>query len=337
MKKFRVFMFCLLSLSILSCTMLDDSGQSTQEDKSESARLLKEADAEMRAKRNFEGALELYKKSATQAGSEDNNSVRVEALAQAARMYSLTSRLEEGWDWLRKATDIATPAEPLGWSRYLGVRGIFERESKEKEKAVATFKEMYEFCVKEKLHSRAIDAAHHVAIAGTLEEQVEWGLKGIREAEAGGVERWLGPLWNNLGNTYDELERYEEALEAFEKSKAAHEKAGSGDPLISDWVLGKTLRKLGRLKKARLLLKDATEEARRRFEQDPKKSAIEWVGWCAWEVGELRLAEGEKAKGVLELKRGLGELEKAGMPSWGPYFEAQFQKMKNRLESVEND
>ena len=74
-------------------------------------------------------------------------SLEAEALSQMARMLSLTERLEEGRAWLARAEEVASPDHPLGWTRYLGVRGIFERESGDRDRALSTFEEMYAYAL----------------------------------------------------------------------------------------------------------------------------------------------------------------------------------------------
>lgn len=298
--------------------------------------MLDEADKIFRTKKCDE-ALERYRMAADAAAREHDVSVQTEALAQIARMYSQTARLDEGRTWLERARQIASPDHPLGWSRYLGVRGIFERESRQQEQAIATFKEMYEFCSKHKLHSRAIDAAHHVALAGSLEQQVEWGLKGIAEAEAG-APHWLGALWNNLGNAYDELGRYEEALDAFLKAREAHKTNGNPNTYIADWAVAKAYRKAGNVKLARENLTLAQKVVDQRFKEDPDGDENrEWTGWCAWEDGELLVTEGKRADGLKAMKSGLDTLTVCGFKTWGAYFEDLANKMEARVKELETN
>ena len=133
--------------------------------------------------RKYADALDRHRRCSAQAEQERNRSVEVEALAQVARCYSIDGKLDEGRPWLERAEKLASADEPLGWSRCLGVRGIFQRESGDKAKAKATFEEMHRYCVEKKLFTRAIDAIHHIAIVVPPEEQPAWALKGIAAAE----------------------------------------------------------------------------------------------------------------------------------------------------------
>jgi tetratricopeptide (TPR) repeat protein len=238
--------------------------------------------------------------------------VLVEALSQVARCYSLTERLEEGRRWLGKAEGVASKEEPLGWSRYLGVRGIFERELGDKEKAKATFVAMYEYCAARNLSKRAVDAVHHVAIVVPPEEQAAWALKGIAEAGKLKDDGWLAVLWNNLGATYEDLKHYEKAIAAYAKAREYHYK-GKDDlrKLAADWALAHATRLAGRLKEAREPLEKALAWAE-------KQKAVEWIGWCRKDLGECLVALGEKAKGLALLKEARAALVEAGIGTWWP-------------------
>ena len=113
---------------------------------SASARMLREADETFRA-RKYADALEAYRRAAESAAEEQNAQTQVESLAQVARCYSIQNRLDEGRPWLERAEKIASAGEPQGWSRLLGVKGIFQREAGDKAAAKRTFEEMHRYCV----------------------------------------------------------------------------------------------------------------------------------------------------------------------------------------------
>ncbi len=148
--------------------------------------------------RKYDESLPAYQELLELAELEDIRSAQVEALSQIARCHLLKGDKEACAEWLAKAEQLATPNDPGGWSRYLGVRGRLEWKRDDNQTAVKTFIEMFDFARGHDLNSRAIDAVHMVAIVGTPEQQIEWGLKGIELAEETGTTKWLGPLWNNL-------------------------------------------------------------------------------------------------------------------------------------------
>ena len=124
--------------------------------------------------RDYAKALEEYKACATIARDEFNRSVEVEALSQIARMNLLLGHKEEGRKSLEQAGQRADDADPAGWSRYLGVRGRFEWKYNDLETARKTFEAMYNYCQANGLYSRAIDAAHMIAIVSeSFEDQIE--------------------------------------------------------------------------------------------------------------------------------------------------------------------
>lgn len=273
------------------------------------AELLERADKVFKS-REYDQSREIYLQAAERAREADENSALTEAYSQIARSYLITDKKEEGRDWLSKAESIATDTEPLGWSRYLGVRGRFEWQDKEIEKATATFKAMYNFCSTEKLYERAIDATHMVAITGLPEEQVVWGKKGIREAEAGNITGWLGPLWNNLGGTYEDLKKYNEAVEAYLEAREYHWRYGDEkNKLIADWAVGHAYRLNGEFEKAAQWIRPVLSWCERIDE-------VEFTGWCCKELAEVEISN-ENYKSVLTfLKRAEKNLKKAGMPDW---------------------
>jgi tetratricopeptide (TPR) repeat protein len=266
--------------------------------------------------RKYAEALELYKQVAERAAGA---SEKVEALAQVARCCSLTQRMEEGRQWLAKATAIASPEDPPGWSRLLGVRGIFERESGEKAKAKATFIEMYDYCVARKLPKRAVDAVHHVAIVAPLEEQPSWALKGIAQAETLKDDGWLAVLWNNLGTTYEDLKQFDRALEAYHTAREYHGRSGDAHRiLVADWAIAHATRLAGRPGDARTQLEALFERARARHAEHPTPDTLEWVGWCLKDLGEAVAALGDRAKGLGYLREGRTMLVEAGIGTWWP-------------------
>ncbi len=298
-----------------------------EKDNPDSAGILKQADNLFESD-DFEGALDSYKQAAEEAEIEKNNSVAAEAYSQIARCCLKLDRMDEGKTWLEKASQTASEEDPLGWSRYLGVRGRFEwKDSQassnmltpETDKASKTFKEMYDHCIEHELPSRVVDAANMVAITGRLDERVEWSLKGIEAAEKGNLSGMLGPLWNNLGWTYDNLGRYDESLKALEKARYYHYLRGEELPmLIADWSVGHALRMTGQIDSAETVLSNVQKWAfiKKSEEKSPENS--EWVGWANLELAEIVLQRGDRDRGLGMLKVAYRNLFEAGMRDWDP-------------------
>jgi len=282
---------------------------------------LKEADNTFRTGKYAE-ALELYKALANEAEVAGQVSIQMEALAQCARMVSLTSRdFEACAEYLSQVESAGNDTYPSGWSRYLGVRGIYERELGQQEKCIATFAEMRDYCKAHDLPGRAVDAIHHMALAAPLTEQPKYALEAIDIAEHGTDEtrRWLGPLWNNLGNTYHDLGVYEEALKAFEKAKYYH---GLGErempKMMADWAVARALRMVGSVGKAEAMLKETQAWAERLREGEGGKQAYEFIGMCKQELGGIEADRGNKNEALKLLQEARAIYVEVGYPQNWP-------------------
>ena len=293
--------------------------------------LLEQADGIFRRGDN-EQAAELYKLTAEAAEREMVVGIRVEALAQVARCYLKMDRKEDGRRWLMMAAELATDRMPRAWSRYLGVRGRFEWLDDDLETATATFREMYEYCLQHELHERAVDAAHMVAITAPPEEQIQWGLKGIEAAEQGGIEGWLGPLWNNLGWTHDDLGRHQEALEALLKAREYHWKLGTEmNKLIADWSVGHAYRMVGEHETAARWMRPVLAWSERLYAAERSPDAAEWIGHSCRELAELALQREDLPEALDYLRRAREKLQEAGMPQWDT---DGFDELSRQIEEI---
>jgi tetratricopeptide (TPR) repeat protein len=282
--------------------------------------------------RKYEEAGEIYESIAGDADAAGDASAYVEACAMRARSYLIRGEAEEGRPWIEKARERAVPTDPLGWSRYLGVRGRFEWEDGDNETATRTFREMFDYCERNELWDRAVDAAHMVAITGNPDEKFEWAQKGIAMAEKGGMTGWLGPLWNNLGWDYVDAGRYEEALDALKKAREYHSMSDRDLPkLIADYSVAHVTRLVGALDDAEDGMRDVLERAQKlRSEGNP--DALEWIGFSRWDLGEIALKRGDRAAGISSMREALSELEEAGMPKWDP---DDWREKQERLAEIE--
>jgi tetratricopeptide (TPR) repeat protein len=280
------------------------------------ATLLADGDLAFQA-REYEKAGQLYEKAFAAADKQPD--IAAEAAAQVARSYLIRGKKEEGRPWLAKAKALAKPTSPKAWSRYLGVRGRFEWKDEQRKEATATFREMYDFCSKHKLHGRAVDAAHMVAITGTPDEQLEWARKGIAAAERGRLEGWLGPLWNNLGVTYQERGDWKQALDCYRKARHYHWKVGREvNKLAADWAIGMALRETGAVDESKRWLRPVLAWAERWYAEKPGTQRGEWVGLACRELGYAYLASDAGSEAKQLLMRAKKHLEAAKMAEWDP-------------------
>lgn len=322
----------LVVLLLLAGTVLAQDAPPKDANSSEAEKLLAEGDGTFNS-RDYAGSVAIFEKAAAAAEKEKNATCLAEALAMTARAYLATGKKEEGRKWLEKAKAASKDNDAKAWSRYLGVRGRYEWKDEKLEEAKKTFVAMYDYCVDKKLFDRAVDAAHMVAIVAPKEEQEAWALKGIKAAEAGGFEGWLGPLWNNLGWSYEEQGKYPEMLEALLKAREYHYKGTQDLPkLIADWAVAKAYRLNKKLKEARELQAKTFEWAKKLSAEKPDDAErAEWIGWCKWELGELDAADGKKESALTLLKEAREALVKAKIEEWGKDF---LEKLDARIKEL---
>jgi len=276
--------------------------------------------------RDYPTALTKYARTAEVAHLEFNRSVEIEALAQVARCLLAQDNKEGGRKWLEDAARLASDSDPMGWSRYLSVKGRYEWKDGDLNKARKTFDEMYVYCNTNALWSRAVDAANMIAIvAETPEEQIRWSQLGIEVAESGGVESWLGPLWNNLGATYYDTKQFSLALDAFLKARQYHwQYSNEAAKLFADYHVGMAYRAVGQLDKAAEWLRPVLAWAERLGDHSAIAQACE-------ELGEIAVATGKKGDGLALLRRARDEYKQAGFEQSAPLI---WENINQRLKEL---
>ena len=299
---------------------------------SRSAEMVKQGDELFNDNKQSE-ALEIYQAAADSALAEKDNASLVEAYSQVARCYLSMDEKEEGRPWLAKAEAAATDSEPLGWTRYLGVKGRYlwkdaaEKQGEDApvvEEAAKIFSGLYDYARAHQLYNSAVDAANMMSIVAQPEERIEWGLKGIKAAEEGGLESWMAPLWNNLGWNYSDLGRYDESLEALKKARRYHYKKGLEKPmLISDWSVAYALRMDGQPDSSIAWCMRIVPWAKDLYDEDPTPENAEWLGKCYQVLAEASLDKGNDRRAI------------AGFRSAQIYFDKT--DMRNRDDKEYNE
>jgi len=289
-------------------------------------------------------ASKVYTQAAETAGSEGNKSVLTEAYSQIALCYLEAERIDEGRSWLEKARKTASEDDPLGWSRYLDVRGRFEWKdaaalqdllSPKTEEATSTFKEIYSYCLKHGLYERAVNASEMVSATAPSgrsdrkKARIEWALKGINAAEKGEMEKRLGRLWNNLGWAYDDEGRYKESLEAFKKARVYDYRSGVELSMVNaDLSVGHALRMMGKIDSARTVLENAQRWALIVKSEKNNKESSGCLGFAFWELGEIYLAQGDSARALTNFKPAYSNLSSAGFRESDP---ERLKKLDERM------
>lgn len=321
-----VLILCaLLPAATLAADAVQKGAAMSTETPTDPDSMLNAADSVFQS-RDYQAALDRYMEVVEAARKEFNRPVEVEAMSQVARMNLLLDQKEEGRTWLNLAADRASDSDPMGWSRYLGVRGRFEWKDEDLAKTKETFNEMFIYCNTNALWSRAVDAAHMIAIVSdTPEEQIEWGMRGIEAAESGGEESWLGPLWNNMAITYFDQGKFDSALTCFLKAREYHWRhSGESGKLFADYHVGMTYRKLGKLQEAKQWLRPVLAWAERMGNPGA-------IGQAYEDLGEVAIAEGQKAEGIKMLEQAREHYRAAGYhESWADIW----NNINKRIEEV---
>jgi len=257
--------------------------------------------------RDSRGAIAQYTQALEEARREFNSSVEVEALSQLARMYLSLGEKETGRPWLEQAAQKARISDPMGWSRYLGVKGRYEWKDSDLVTARATFGGLFEFCVSNNLWGRAVDAVNMlVIVADSADSAISWSRKGIEIAESSNTESWLGPLWNNLAGTYYDQKQFDSALECYIKAREYHWRfSNESAKLYSDYHVGMTLRWLGKFDESASWLRPVLAWAERLGDHGA-------IGQACEDLGEIEIAQGKQSKGMEYLKRAREEYKLAG-------------------------
>jgi len=288
--------------------------------------LLQKAD-EIFQQQDYQTATIEYEQVLKAAREEFNNSVEVEALSQLARLNLILKNIDSARIFLAEASAKVSHSDPMGWSRYLGVKGRIEWKENNLVQARKTFDEMYNFCTVNSLWGRAIDAANMLAIVtDNPEEQIEWSYRGIEAAESAEQEKWLGPLWNNLGSTYYDMKNYDSALACYEKARDYHWRfSNENAKLFADYHIGMTYRYLGDYDNAGKWLRPVLAWA----ERIENHGAI---GQASEDLGEIAIATGKKADGLKLLKKAREEYKNEGYDKSWPEIWENINKRITELE-----
>ncbi len=317
-----------LLLPLLAATF---AGCSSGPPESQFADRLAEADQVFNG-RQYAQAGVLFEDIAAEANAVGDNTAYTEAAAMRARTMLQLGDRHGGEVWLEQArVHSSAQGDPVGWSRYLGVRGRFEWTAKDSVAATATFKGLFDYCETNELYERAVDATHMIAIVAPHAERFEWAHKGIAMAEAGELTGWLGPLWNNLGWDYVDAGNYEKGLEALEQARVYHYETGQQlSELIADYSVAHVKRLMGDIAAAKTEMQGVFDQASG-MQEAGHLDAVEWMGFSRWELAEIAIAEGDSQTAVALMRQALSEFEQAGMPRWDP---DDWQKKQARLAEV---
>jgi tetratricopeptide (TPR) repeat protein len=148
-----------------------------------------------------------------------DRSYHAQLLSQIARTQGLQDRFDDALATLHAARAIARDDMTLARVRIALEHGRVLNSGGEPAAAMPKFAEAQRLAEQHGYARFAVDAVHMLAIAApTPREQIDWNLRGIEMvAKDPSQQRWLGPLYNNLGEAYAKAGEFVKALEAFRK------------------------------------------------------------------------------------------------------------------------
>ncbi len=236
------------------------------------------------------------------AETSDDRAYHAQLLSQIGRAQGLQDDFDAAHQTLDQVEKLL-PGDPLSRIRYLLERGRAYNSAGEKAQSIPLFEEAFALGQEAGEDFFAIDAAHMVAIAAAPDQAIDWTRKALALVEQTGSERargWGGTLYNNLGWTYHDLQKYTEALDCFEKGLANRLARGQeGEPVhIARWCIGRTLRSLGELAKA--------------LTQQQELLEVHDDGYLQEELGECLLALGRDEESVDHFAEAYRKLSKIG-------------------------
>ncbi|NUS21519.1 MAG: tetratricopeptide repeat protein [Mesorhizobium sp.] len=225
----------------------------------------------------------------------------VSDLAGRARQLGLAGDFAAGHALIEQAVRLAG-GDPQARATCALERGRLYNSAGERARAWPLFGEAWHLARQAEAHALAADAAHMLAIAGTLDDAIKWTATALAYlGEHPEAEIWRGPLLNNLGWSYFDAGRFADALAIFEQAVEQRRSAGEKrELLIALYAVIRTLRALNRLEEARRLAKETADAATVDGGQAPY--VLEELAECRALLGDMDGARdsARKALAVLE-------------------------------------
>jgi tetratricopeptide (TPR) repeat protein len=195
--------------------------------------------------------------------------VRTHALTQVARALGLQERYDDG----HAVLDALDTGDPEARVRRDLERGRLLRSSGDGATARAHFEDAATAARGAGLEELEVDALHMVALVAAPADRLtahEAALARARAASDPAARDWDASLLNNIGMTHADAGDHAAALVAFEDALAARERIGDASRTrVARWMVGWSLRHLGRTDEARELQLALKAELESAGEHDP--------------------------------------------------------------------
>jgi tetratricopeptide (TPR) repeat protein len=222
-----------------------------------------------------------------QARASGDAGYELELLTQIARTQGLQGKFDAANATLDEVESRLRNVDlPVANVRYLLERGRVFNSSGKPELALPLFVQAAERAERIPHWRYAIDAVHMAAIAEpSLEKQVEWNRRGIAMVLDHPDQRgWLFALYNNLGESFIRLRRYDDALACFRNYVALNVERGQEPDMFATKDIAKCLRLLGDVNEALATIEPVHAKLAAEGQRD---------GWISEEYAECLLAQGK--------------------------------------------
>jgi tetratricopeptide (TPR) repeat protein len=194
---------------------------------------------------------------------------RLVLMTQVARALGLQERYDEG----HAVLDHLTADNPEVATRVSLERGRLLRSGGEPDEARPHFEAAAATAQDSGLEALHVDALHMVALVAPAEDQqrlTEEVLTVARASSEPAARDWDASLLNNLGMVHADHEDWPAALGTFEEALAARERIGEvGAIRVARWMVGWSLRNLGRTDEALAVQRSLKAELTAAGEEDP--------------------------------------------------------------------
>ena len=217
------------------------------------------------------------------AQQSDNPDYFPVLLSQIARTYSLRGQFVNAMAQLHEAQKLVQDRNSVAWAYLLIEYGRVYNSAGDKEEARKYFEDAFRVADLAGDDYLATDAAHMMAIAEALPNQMKWNVIALGIAESSSHPRardWRGSLYNNIGWTHFDKGEYDQAMEMFRKGVAFRAEKGQGRRLqIARWAVARTHRALGNHELA------LGEQLK--LEQEQREAGAPADGYVIEEIAEL--------------------------------------------------
>ena len=268
-----------------------------------------------------------------------DKSIYPQILSQIALAQGMQRKFSEAHATLDKAQAALTQDSEIAEVRILLDRGKVFQQSEHVSNACDCFEQSYKLATQLGFDIYAIDAAHMIAIISEENaDKIHWNELAIELANRTNnqqARRWLGSLYNNLGQNYLEAGRFEDALTAFTRTLNYRQEEGLIINIrVANWAIACALRGLGRLNEAldmQLSLFDEYEALSKSGNLGMPNEVFDNLrGFVCEELAELYYAKSDEAKSIYFARFAFDDISK----SKDPIFAKSVAKRLKRLEQL---